>query len=453
MWMNGSSSASGTPAKARRTGKPSPSKPAGASVTVFTGRIDERSAGGVMRGSTRLSGTVTAGMAISLPLDAGTHALWAMSGEQLWNPPGRRSVPPGRWPGLQSVCVEAGDLVRGEFDGSCGGGGDGGLRAAAAGDGDDAGALGEHPGQRDLLGAGADLLGHGRKGGGGVLDVVGPSDAAERAPGDEHDAELVAVLELALRRAEAGRELVLHADEPAGEHPLRLVDLGHGGVGDAGHEDLALVEKVSQCADGLGPRNLGVRAVVLVEPDGIDAEAFEGRLACLFDVGGVAVHRPAAVAGAPVPALGGDEDVVGRTAVGGERLGDQLLAVAVFLDAQRVGVGGVDDRDAGIERRVDGGDGLAAVGAALDGEGHLAEADRADRPVADGTLLHGSSSWGAAKSGVRGSAPPQPFERYRRARSLARGRAGPGMTKSGVAPLSPVRGRRGRRCGTARCRP
>ena len=38
MWMNGSSTSSGTPANARWTGKPSPSKPVGAVVTEVTGR-------------------------------------------------------------------------------------------------------------------------------------------------------------------------------------------------------------------------------------------------------------------------------------------------------------------------------------------------------------------------------------------------------------------------------
>src|SRR4029450_8417454 len=38
MWTNGSRVARSTPAKARRTGKPSPSKPEGAVVTVTTGR-------------------------------------------------------------------------------------------------------------------------------------------------------------------------------------------------------------------------------------------------------------------------------------------------------------------------------------------------------------------------------------------------------------------------------
>lgn len=52
------------PAKARRTGKPSPSKPLGAVLTASAGR-GRASAGAVTRG--RLSGfsTVTAGMGAS----------------------------------------------------------------------------------------------------------------------------------------------------------------------------------------------------------------------------------------------------------------------------------------------------------------------------------------------------------------------------------------------------
>ena len=63
MWMNGSSFARSTPAKARRTGKPSPSKPDGAVVTDTTGRSAAVAASGSgTRGRTRMSSTVTAGM-------------------------------------------------------------------------------------------------------------------------------------------------------------------------------------------------------------------------------------------------------------------------------------------------------------------------------------------------------------------------------------------------------
>ncbi len=64
MWMNGSRSRRSTPAKARRTGKPSPSKPCGAVVTDRTGRSTEPAAGAAIRGRLRGS-AVTAGMVTS----------------------------------------------------------------------------------------------------------------------------------------------------------------------------------------------------------------------------------------------------------------------------------------------------------------------------------------------------------------------------------------------------
>src|ERR1035441_9499152 len=64
MWTNGSRSASATPAKARRTGNPSPSNPDGAEVTLVTGRMVARVGSGTsMRSNTSRSSTVTAGMA------------------------------------------------------------------------------------------------------------------------------------------------------------------------------------------------------------------------------------------------------------------------------------------------------------------------------------------------------------------------------------------------------
>ena len=54
-----------------------------------------------------------------------------------------------------------------------------------------------------------------------------------------------------------------------------------------------------------------------------------------------------------------------------------------------VRIGRVDERHAGVERGVDGGDGLRPVGAALDGHGHAAKADGRDGTVANGALAHG----------------------------------------------------------------
>lgn len=53
-----------------------------------------------------------------------------------------------------------------------------------------------------------------------------------------------------------------------------------------------------------------------------------------------------------------------------------------------VTVGGVDERDARVEGGVEGGDGPPLVRAPLDGEGHGAQADGADRDVPDGALSH-----------------------------------------------------------------
>ena len=67
--MNGSSSIKSTPAKARRTGNPSPSKPCGAVVTLFTRRARLAAPFNPIPASTR-GKTV-----ISLTVTAGTFAL------------------------------------------------------------------------------------------------------------------------------------------------------------------------------------------------------------------------------------------------------------------------------------------------------------------------------------------------------------------------------------------
>src|SRR5665811_2275482 len=66
MWMNGSSSFRSTPAKARLTGNPLPSKADGALVIDTTGRWMTFSGSAGTDGRTVRSGTVTAGTAYSL---------------------------------------------------------------------------------------------------------------------------------------------------------------------------------------------------------------------------------------------------------------------------------------------------------------------------------------------------------------------------------------------------
>src|SRR5262245_35789845 len=97
MWMNGSSSRRSTPAKARRTGNPSPSNPLGADVTERTGRsVTTAGSGTSTRGRTVTSLTVTAGIC------------WPPVGEQLKNKlPGGTAASPGAFPVADSGLVTA----------------------------------------------------------------------------------------------------------------------------------------------------------------------------------------------------------------------------------------------------------------------------------------------------------------------------------------------------------
>jgi len=87
--------------------------------------------------------------------------------------------------------------------------------------------------------------------------------------------------------------------------------------------------------------------------DAIDSETLERALAGLAQVLGAPIGRPLARAGARQPTLGGDRQVVG---IGVQRLGDQLLA-----HVGPVGVGGVNQVDAQLDRAAQGGDRAVTV--------------------------------------------------------------------------------------------
>ena len=138
--------------------------------------------------------------------------------------------------------------------------------------------------------------------------------------------------------------------------------------------------------------------MVLVEVDAIGAQRLQRGVDGLLEVLGAPVERPAAVGVAQVAALGGDQDVVAVDALQG--LGDQALAMTDVRAVLGVGVGGVDQRHAGIDRGVDRADGLILVGPAGQREGHLAEADGKDLGVAEGAggSVGGAHTHGAARS-------------------------------------------------------
>jgi hypothetical protein len=137
--------------------------------------------------------------------------------------------------------------------------------------------------------------------------------------------------------------------------------------------------------------------VELVQPDRLDPERPQRRLARRAQVLAAAVQRPRAVRRAGVAALGRDEDLVAVARPARQRPGQQALVVADLVRTEAVRVGGVEQGDARVERGVHRAHGLGLVGPALDGQGHGPEADRADGTGAERALLHVSS---------RGQVPP-----------------------------------------------
>jgi hypothetical protein len=223
--------------------------------------------------------------------------------------------------------------------------------------------------------------------------------AAQRAVRQERQPELRAQLDLGQGAPERRRELVLHRHEPVTEDRVGGGDLAGVGVGDAGRRDQPLVEELAQAAHRLGVRHLRVRPVVLVQVDLLDLQPSHRGQAGLAEVLRPPVELPVA-APAGVAALGGHEDLVAPEPV--QRLGDQQLVVAEGDLVGRVGVRGVDQRDAFLESPADGGQRLLLVVVLAHRHGHRAQAEGADGPLTDASLLH------RARLGVPGVADDGP---------------------------------------------
>jgi hypothetical protein len=122
----------------------------------------------------------------------------------------------------------------------------------------------------------------------------------------------------------------------------RDLELLDADVGDADLAHLALVLQFLQRPDRFLVRHPRVGAVQLVEVDRLDPQPPQRALAGLAQVLGPPFRLPLAGAGAQEAALGRDHQALG---VGVQRLGQQLLA-----DRGAVGVGGVDQVDAELDR-------------------------------------------------------------------------------------------------------
>src|SRR5690606_7789008 len=121
-----------------------------------------------------------------------------------------------------------------------------------------------------------------------------------------------------------------------------------------------------------------VDVVELVEVDVVRLEPLEAGVHGPADVdrGELVVVGPDLAVGAHVPVhLGGDDDLVPPAAALGEPVADDALGAALVL-TPAVDVGGVEEVDPGVQRRVY--DGVAAGLVGLRTEVHRAEDESAD---------------------------------------------------------------------------
>ena len=241
-----------------------------------------------------------------------------------------------------------------------------------------------------------------------VVDVVG-----HRAPRDEADAVLRAVVEERLGGAVAEAEPVLHRHDV--RHLLGRLQLLDGDLGEADVPDLALVLQVLELADLVLHGDVGVDAVQLEQVDPVDLELAQAQLGLLAEVRRPPDRDPAVRPLPGQPGLGGDHQVVG---VRVQRLRDELLG-----DVGAVGVGGVDEGDAELAGSPEQPDRLVVVlGRTPDagpGDPHRAEAQPDDvqvtaeperagggRDIVESCGVH---RWGnLPRSGVYSARLPQP---------------------------------------------
>ena len=245
---------------------------------------------------------------------------------------------------------------------------------------------------------------------GGRGQGAGQQAAHERREGQEADAELLAGREhLVLDAALEQRVLALHAGDRV--HRSGAAQVGRQRLGEADEPDLPLLDQLRERADGLLDRRLGVDAVLLVEVDGLDAEAAQARLTRLAHVLGAAVDaRRAAVGVGHEPELGREHDLVAAVADGAAH---ELLVVPGAVD-----VGGVEQVDAEVERAVDRRDAVGLVRAAVRaGHRHAAQADRRDVGAHLAELPHRDRHpldrvRGPLYRGPWPTAPPTPARRF-----------------------------------------
>ncbi|CAM5707608.1 hypothetical protein SGLAM104S_03786 [Streptomyces glaucescens] len=206
-------------------------------------------------------------------------------------------------------------------------------------------------------------------------EVAGDQAAGEDSVGGDADAQF----------ADGRQDLLLDAAGDQGVLDLEVRDRrGRGGSADGVGADLAeadvpdvpLFDQFGNGADGLLDGDGRVEAGEPVHVDVVDAEALERvRGEVLHGLRQAVDAQPGAVGAAQRAELHADQRLFAAGCGGGA----QGFGEEQFVVAHAVEVAGVEQGDAGFEGRVDGGDGLGAVGVAVQrGHAHAAEGEGGD---------------------------------------------------------------------------
>ena len=132
---------------------------------------------------------------------------------------------------------------------------------------------------------------------------------------------------------------------------MQLVDRD---VGQPGLAHLAFFDQVGQQSELFVRRHLGVDPVQLEQVQAVDGQPPKAHFRLLAQVLGPPDRVPLSGSGADQPGLGGDDQALG---VGVESLADQVLA-----HVWTVGIRGVDEIHAELDRPAQDADALLAVG-------------------------------------------------------------------------------------------
>ena len=193
--------------------------------------------------------------------------------------------------------------------------------------------------------------------------------ARQHAISGDADAELTAGLQdVAFDAALDQRIFDLEIDDRM--HGMRAADGVGADLGQADMPDIAGLHHLGDAADRLLDGNAGIKPCRPVDVDVVGAETLE-RIGKEVPRRSRPRIEPDEFAGgaAQRAELDAELNLVARTIL--QRLADQH-----FIVAHAVEIAGVEQRDAGIERRMDGGDALAAIGWPIGvRHGHAAEAE------------------------------------------------------------------------------